>query len=156
MRYLIDLILWFILSIAILHILLVIFYRTGIVFTNREKDGTLKKKMPIKGFITMAVFFILIILFFILFDIYTFSNEPSVDIKTVLIMNFFLLLLFDIYDAIVVDLIILGKIKPKFLHLPKDVTLKSMKYHVKKQFTVGWILKLPIVVISTILYISII
>jgi hypothetical protein len=153
---LVSLLLWFILSILILHILLVIVYRTGIVFTNREKDGSLKKKMPLKGLVTMVVFFLLIVLFFILFDIFTFSNYTSVNFSMVLIMNFFLLVLFDIYDAVVVDLLILAKIKPKFLHLPSEVTMDSMKYHVKKQFTVGWILKIPILIISSILYISVI
>jgi heme/copper-type cytochrome/quinol oxidase subunit 2 len=82
-----SLLLWFIFSIIILHILLVVVFRTGIVFTSREKDGTLKKKMPMKGFFTMAVVFIFIVLFFILFDIFTFSNMQSIDIATVFMMN---------------------------------------------------------------------
>jgi hypothetical protein len=100
--------------------------------------------------------FIFIVLFFILFDIFTFSNMQSIDIATVFMMNFILLLLFDIYDALVVDLLLLGKIKPKFLHLSKEITMDSMKYHVKKQFTLGWILKIPILLVSTILYIFIV
>jgi len=57
-----------------------------------------------------------------------------------------------LYDSFFIDLYVLGIWRPKILNIPKELTIESMKYHVKKQFTIGWLIVIPIVIFSSLIY----
>lgn len=50
-----------------------------------------------------------------------------------------------------IDLLLIGKIRPSFLSIPKTTNLETMKVHVKKTFTIGFIFIVPIIVISALI-----
>jgi hypothetical protein len=144
---------WELIGACFLNVIVIVVYKTGIVHTAREKDGTLKRKIPFVGILTMLIMLLLLVTFVVLFDYSTFFTWPGIVFIDVLMTNFVFVLLLSLYDALVIDILVLGIWKPTFLPIPEDVTLESMKLHVKKQFTVGWIFLLPIILISSAIYI---
>lgn len=67
--------------------------------------------------------------------------------------NLILVLILVLYDSLFIDLFMLGVWKPRFLNIPEDVTLKSMKYHIKKTFILGWIIVVPLIMFGSAIYI---
>jgi len=143
--------LWFLAGVALLNSIVYLVYRTGLVYAARNRDGTLKQKQTWKGVLSMAGMFILIVLFLVSFDRVTFASK-SANFFTVFLANFILALMLILYDSFFIDLFVLGKWKPEFLRIPEEVILQSMRYHVKKQFTMGWIIVIPLVLICTLVY----
>ncbi len=152
MNIIINTAIWFLIGAFLLNIIVLAIFRTGFVYKSREKNGTLRKKMPFKGFLSLLIMLILILLFFLAFDYFTFRNAGQIKYIRVLSANLLLLLLLDFYDAFIIDILILTKWRPGFLKLNKEMTPNSMKFHVKKQFTAGWIMKLPLVFVSSSLF----
>jgi len=64
------------------------------------------------------------------------------------------MLLLVMFDSFVIDLLVLGTWKPAFLHVPKEVTLDSMKIHVKRTFQFGWVFIIPIVLLVSLAYLA--
>ena len=149
MNTIINTVIWFLIGTCLLNIMTLYVFRTGIVYKSRKKDGTLKKKMSIKGFLSFFIMLILILIFFLAFDYFVFRDMGQIKYIWVLSVNLVLLLLLDFYDAFVIDTLVLTKWKPGFLKLSDELTPASMRFHVKKQFTVGWSIKLPLILLSS-------
>jgi hypothetical protein len=143
---------WGVLGACLLNVIVVMVYRTGLVHTARKRDGTLKRKIPIAGLLTMLAMLLLIVAFVVLFDSSTFSPHRHPAFTEVLLVNFAFVLLLVLYDSLVIDILVLGLWKPAFLHIAEEVTLESMVFHVKKQFTVGWLFLVPIILISSLIF----
>jgi hypothetical protein len=147
-----NIIIWFLIGACFLNIITLYVFRTGLVYKSRKKDGTLKKKMSIKGFLSFLIMSILILIFFLAFDYFVFRDIGQIKYIWVLSVNLVLLLLLDLYDAYVIDFLVLTKWRPGFLKLNEELTPDSMRFHIKKQFTAGWIIKIPLILISSILF----
>jgi hypothetical protein len=148
----INLALWFLLGALLLNIVVFLVYKTSIVDTAREKDGTLKKKQGLKGLGALSGMLMLILLFMLGFDFTSFQRIESLHFSDILIANAILILLLVFYDSFFIDLFVLGRWKPRILDIPEELTMKSMKYHVKKQFTLGWLIVIPVILISSLLF----
>ena len=135
----------------LLTIILLIVFRTGIVYSNRKEDGTLKERMRLKGYVVMGLTLVLILIFFVFCDYLTF-RDISPGLMRIFVFNVLLVTSLSLYDGLVIDLWVLGKVRPSILHLSDAVTMDSMKYHVKKQFTVAWVIKIPLAVMSGLAY----
>jgi len=57
-----------------------------------------------------------------------------------------------LYDSFVIDLLVIGKWRPSFMHIPQDMTLDKLWVHVKRTFILGWILITPLTVGSTVIF----
>jgi hypothetical protein len=143
---------WGLIGASLLNVIVIVVYKTGIVHTARNKDGTLKRKIPYMGILTMLIMLLLVVTFIVLFDYSTFSSRQDSVYIEVAVTNFLFLLLLVLYDSLVIDIFVLGIWRPAFLNIPDAVSLESMKVHVKKQFTIGWIILVPIILISTLIY----
>jgi hypothetical protein len=143
---------WGVLGACLLNVIVVVVYRTGLVHTARKKDGTLKRKVPIAGLLIMLAMLLLTVAFIVLFDYSTFSPHQPSGVAEVLLVNFAFVLLLVLYDSLVIDILVLGLWRPAFLHLPAELTLESMVFHVKKQFTVGWLFIVPVVFVSALIF----
>ncbi len=152
MNIIINTTIWFLIGVFLLNIIVLAVFRTGIAYKSRKKDGTLKKKMSFTGFLSFLIMLILILIFFLAFDYFVFRNTEQIKYIWVLLMNFLLLLLLDFYDAFIIDILVLTKWRPGFLKLNKKLTPDSMKFHVKKQLTTGWLMKIPLILISSTLF----
>ncbi|MBN1409447.1 MAG: hypothetical protein JW969_01290 [Spirochaetales bacterium] len=149
MDIIINSLIFLITGLALFNLLIIFLFRSGVMYKSREKDGTLKKKMSINGLFVLITGLVVIIAFFLVYDYFTFRNR---DFLTVLLGNFFLFLFFDLYDAFFIDLFVLCKWRPSFLKIREELSFESMKKHLKSQFTLGWIFKIPIILISTLVY----
>ena len=147
-----NIILWFLIGAFLLNIIVYAVYKTGIVHSARQKDGTLRKVQTLKGFISMICMLLLVIIFVVLFDYITFDKTGNISFIDLTITNFFLILLLVLYDSFFIDIFVLGIWKPKVLNIPKELTIESMKYHVKKQFTMGWLIVIPVIFICSLVY----
>ena len=152
MNIILNIIIWFLIGACFLNIITLYVFRTGLVYKSRKKDGTLKKKMSIKGFLSFLIMLILILIFFLAFDYFVFRDIGQIKYIWVLSVNLVLLLLLDLYDAYVIDFLVLTKWRPGFLKLSEELTPDSMRFHIKKQFTAGWVIKIPLILISSILF----
>ncbi len=152
MNITLNIIIWFLIGACLLNIITIGVFRSGLVYKSRKKDGTLKKKMSFKGFLSFLIMLILVLLFFLVFDYFVFRNTEQIKYIWVLLINLLLLLLLDFYDAFIIDILVLTKWRPGFLKLNKKLTPDSMKFHVKKQFTTGWLMKIPLILISSTLF----
>ncbi|MEJ2306183.1 MAG: hypothetical protein P8Y62_02615 [candidate division WOR-3 bacterium] len=154
MSIIINTTIWFLIGAFLLNIVVLAVFRTGVVYKSRKQDGTLKKKIPFAGVLLFLIMLMLILTFFMAFDFFIFRNTDQIKYIWVLSMNLLLMLLLDFYDAFVIDILVLTKWRPGFLKLGKELTSDSMKLHVKKQLTVGWFIKLPLILISSTLFYS--
>ncbi|MBN2519233.1 MAG: hypothetical protein JXB17_01910 [Bacteroidales bacterium] len=148
----INTVLFFISGVLLLNLIVFLVYKTGIVHSARNRNGTLKKKFSLKGLMSMVIMLVLIIVFLTAFDYVSFSKFQKTSFYEILIANFILMLLLVFYDSFFIDLFVLGKWKPRFLKIPEEVTGESMMYHIKKQFTVGWLPVIIVVICGSIIY----
>jgi len=152
MNIIINTTIWFLIGAFLLNIVVLIVFRTGVVYKSRKKDGTLKKKIPFAGVLSFLIMLIIMLTFFIVFDFFIFRNTNQIKYIWVLLINLLLMLLLDFYDAFVIDILVLTKWRPGFLRLGKELTSGSMKFHVKQQLTAGWFIKFPLILLSSALF----
>ncbi len=144
-----EIFIFFLIGCLLLIILTIIVYKTGLVHKTRDSAGHLQKKQSIFGSLILLIVFLLIISFFLLFQIFSFNDKSTfLEIITGTSILMALLLLFD---SLFIDLLLIGKIRPKFLNIPTETTIKTMKIHVIKTFTIGWIFIIPIILISSLI-----
>lgn len=136
----------------LLIITVVVVYKTKVVYAAREKSGVLKRKIPAAGILSMLFFLSLLLAFLVGFDVVSFGKPGSYPIAEIILYNFILVTALSLFDAFVIDYLILGCWKPGFLQIPVEVTTDSMKIHIKKQLSIGWLIKIPLAVISAFLY----
>lgn len=124
---------------AILFSVLVFFlFRSRLVYTSRKEDGTLKENIPLTGFLTMGVFLITVVLFFILANYFGIVKQRyHPNFGTLLLINFFLYLLLFLFDTLIIDALVLGRWRPTFLDLPDAMGGESMKEHIRRSIPVG-------------------
>jgi len=146
---LINMLIFFFIGCFSLMLLTLIAYKTGLVHKTRDSAGHLKKKQSISGFIIMIIIFFLMTSFFNLFQILSFNNKSNY--LEIVLWSSILILLLILFDSLFIDLLLIGKIRPSFLHIPDETTIDTMRIHVKRTFTIGWIFVIPIVLISSLI-----
>jgi len=142
----INLLIFFIIGCVSLLLLTFIVYRTGMVHKTRDSSGQLKNKQSITGIIIIAAVAVLIMSFFVLFGMFSFKKHSGFPEKVLWIS--ILMSALVLFDSFFIDLLVIGTIKPSFLHIPIETNLKTMKEHVKKTFTFGLTIIVPIIIIS--------
>lgn len=145
-KEIVNIIIFFISGCSALCGLTITVYKTGIVHKTRDSSGHLNNKQSMIGFFILVVVFLLITIFFVLFGIFTFDNNSSYIKK--LILTLILMLLLVLFDSFFIDLFVIGKLRPLFLNIPQETTMETMKIHVKKTFSLGWMFIVPIILIS--------
>lgn len=120
-----------------------------------EMRGLTEKPKIISRLITLMILFAMI-LFFTVVDLWISSGEGR-SFVFLSVYNLLLVLLLSLFDALFIDYYLLVIWRPALLRLPEgQPTRNSMLRHIKKQFTGGWLFKVPIAllsaVFSTVLY----
>jgi hypothetical protein len=120
----------------ILYVLAV--FRTGAVFTERRKNGLLKKKPSFRGILNSALLLALITAFLF------FSNLVGVrkglvrpGFGPVFFFDFLLYCVLFAYDTLVIDYLVLSKWRPRFLKLPRAMNSSSMAKHMVYSLPAG-------------------
>jgi len=113
-------------------------FRTNLVYTARNKDGTIKKTIPISGILTSL--FLLFGITFLQIAINYFGKEMyqgTIPWWRAFFIDHFLFIILFIYDTFVIDYLVIIKWRPKFLRLPESMDLESMKTHIKASIRIG-------------------
>jgi len=147
--YIITLIIWFFIGANLLNIVVIIFSYTGLLYSKYDKEGRIKKKVPLKGFLSTIFGLVIIMILFVFYDYSLFKESEQINYFDILLANFILLFLLELYDALFIDIFVIGLWRPKFLKLKDYYSLGSMRTHVKKQFTIAWIMKIPLLLLSS-------
>lgn len=78
-----------------------------------------------------------------------FTADAPLPFVTLALLNLLLVTLLSTFDAIAIDWLILLVWRPAFLNLPPgQPTPAYMRTHIRKQFTLGWLFKLPIALLA--------
>lgn len=136
---------------AVLFSLFVVFlFRSGLVYTARDEQGLLKKKIPLAGYLTSGGFLVLIMLFLVgsnYFGLHLAGYQIS--IWGLYALNLALFLILFLFDTLVIDGLVIGQWRPGFLHLPDAMDAESMREHIKKSVPAGTLFGLIISLLCT-------
>ncbi len=149
MSHLITTLIWFIIGANLLNISVIIFSYTGILYSKYDKEGRIKKKVPLMGVLSTISGLVIIVVLLIFYNYFLFKELEQINYIAIFSANFILLFILDLYDALFIDILVIGLWRPKFLKLKDYYSLESMKTHVKNQFTIAWIIKIPLLLLSS-------
>jgi hypothetical protein len=148
--YLPYLLLWGLIGCALFSIIVIILFRTRLVYTARKPDGTLKDKIPLSGKLAMLI---LPISYFI-FQV--FSNNMglvqqgiTLTFGHLFLLNYGVYLILFLYDTFFIDGFVLATWRPTFLQLPDEMGKESMKKHILISIPIGLLIGAILTIIST-------
>jgi hypothetical protein len=109
--------------------IVVVFFLTGVIYAAVENPDPKTKKKGMIGslIILLGIIFIQSISTISSLDSYR-GNEDFIGI---FVLNYALYLLLFLYDTLIIDIVILVKWHPDFLHLPNEEVFTSVNYHLK-------------------------
>ena len=142
--------LWGALGIVLFSAFVVVAFRTGLVFTARKDDGTLKREIPLRGVFAMAIMPLTLIGLHLLSNYYgLFLKGISTGFWPLFLLNYGVYTIFFVYDTLVIDGIVLGIWRPKILRLPDVMGKESMRKHILVSLPVGIFLGAILTLTST-------
>lgn len=126
--------------------------RTGIVFTARKEDGTLKEHIPLSGYLNMLLFLAIIVGFQVVANTIGISRRGyAIGLLPLFLLNFGHYLILFLFDTVVIDGLVLGVWRPQFLRLPEAMGGASMREHILKSIPVGIVSGIILTALSTLL-----
>jgi hypothetical protein len=119
-------------------------YRKSYYYQKAQAEmlGIARKPGLLSRLVTVGIM-MSVILFFALVDLWI-SPDVSHSFVLIFALNLFLIMLLSIFDALFIDYFLLLVWRPAFWRLPEgQPTRDRMIHHIKIQFTVGWLFKVP-------------
>jgi hypothetical protein len=142
--------LWSAIGIVLFSGYVVLVFRAGLVYTAREEDGTLKKRIPLAGLANMALFLLLIVGFQAAANYFSLANRGfSFTFGKLFLLNYGHYLILIVYDTLVIDWLVLGRWRPRFLKMPDAMGSESMRKHILISIPVSALAGLTLVGVST-------
>ena len=125
-------------------------FRTGLVYTARTQDGTLKRKIPLTGLLLMLSLLCGFIGFQVLANYLSLNDQEfKLSFFDVMRLNYWHYCVLFAFDTIVIDILVIGVWRPSFLRIPAAMNRESMKRHVVRSIPVGLIVGIMLVALST-------
>lgn len=141
---------WSLVGAAVFSAFVLVAFRSGLVYTSRKEDGTLKEKVPLRGLITMAVFLMAIVGYLVLANYLGLVRENiTLGFGSLFLLNLTLYLILFLFDTVFIDGFVLAYWRPNFLHLSDQLGRESMREHILRSIPVGVIFGLLIAGLST-------
>lgn len=129
---------WSLIGAIIFSAFVIFVFRTGIVYTSRKEDGTLKEKIPLSGYLTSTSLLLAIVGYLVLANYLGLVQRGfMISFGMLFTLNLLLFLILFLYDTLVIDGFVLGYWRPDFLNLPEAMGLDSMKSHMLKSIPAG-------------------
>ena len=126
-------------------------FRTKLVYTARNQDGTLKERIPLSGYLNMLILLISIVGFQCLANYIGLARENIVlTFFSLFLLNFGHYLILFVFDSLVIDGLVLSVWRPKFLGIPDTMGRESMKTHVLASIPIGTIAGIVLTGMSTV------
>lgn len=142
---------WFFSACFVFSGMVIFVFRSGIVRESRDEKAVFRKKMSWKGLLPLIIFPLLVMAMLMVFDYSMYRNSTAGFLPLVL-WNLALVFALTLYDSFVIDLLVIGKLRPAFLGLPEKMDMQAMKVHVKKTFITGWVFIVPLSVLPAVFY----
>lgn len=132
------LLLWSLIGTAVFNLYVLFVFRSGQVYAARKPDGTLKDKVPTRGIATMLGFLALLIGFLVAANLIGLSGSKDLlGFGALFLLDLGLYWILFVYDTLVIDWLVLGKWRPKFLMIPDEMGRESMAQHMRKSLVMG-------------------
>ena len=142
--------LWSALGCTLFSVFVVVAFRSGLGYTARHQDGTLKQRIPLRGVLAMLIIPVAILLLQLAGNFLEIARSgvrlgfgPLYPLNFVHYLNLFL------YDTLVIDGLVLAKWRLAFLNLPVEMGRDSMGRHMLISIPVGAVLGAAITLITT-------
>ena len=144
------LLIWGLIGCVLFFILVVILFRTGLVYTARKPDGTLKEKIPLSGKAAMLILPVTYFIFQVLSNYIGLSRQGiRVNFGLLFLLNYAVYLILFLFDTFFIDGFVLAIWRPDFLELPDEMGKESMKKHILLSIPIGLVLGGALTFIST-------
>ena len=144
--------LWGWVGIILFTFFVVIAFRTGLVYSARKDDGTLKNRIPLNGVLAMTIVPLGLI------GLHLLSNYFGLVLRGIwlkfwllYLLNFGLYFIVFIYDTLVIDGFVLATWRPAWLKIPDAMGRESMRKHILISLPVSIFIGALLTLFSTIL-----
>ena len=144
------LVVWSLIGFAAFSFYVFVVFRSGMVYTSRKQDGTLKDRIPLSGILNMLLFLLIIVGFQALANFLGLaSSGVDIGFMALFVLNFGHYFILFLFDTIVIDGLVLGVWRPGFLRLSDDIGGESMKKHILISIPVGMAAGIVLTAISS-------
>lgn len=144
-----PLLLWFLGSILVFSLMVLLALRSGAAFRVRQEDGSLRQHRSGAARLLKLLVLALLVGLLLLFDYSTLVRAGVVpDFWLTLTLNFSLFFLIFLYDTVIIDYWVIGRWRPGFLRLPAALDSAAMRHHIRATLVRGPLLLLLLAVIS--------
>ena len=142
--------LWSAIGWALFSAYVVIVFRTGLVYTARKDDGTLKDEVPFSGQLNMLALLVAIVGLQVLAN-YVGIARPGYGMRllSLYLLNFVHYLILFVYDTVVIDGFVLAVWRPEFLQIPEAMGGESMMRHIVQSLPIGLVAGVALSAFST-------
>ena len=143
---------WGLVGCCLFNVYVILVFRTGIVYTARHKDGTLKKKASVSGIVNSLILLGCILGIQVASNYFGLaSRRAEVSFIGLYLLNYALYMLLLIYDTLVIDYLVIVKWRPKFLMIPEAMNAQSMRKHIIASIPVAPAIGLVLTALSTLI-----
>lgn len=132
---------WSITGCVLFSIYVIIAFHSGLVYTARKQDGTLKQRIPISGILASGSLLAGIIVFQIAANRFGLTKTQTDNLRFtgLYLLNFVHYVFLFIFDTLIIDGLVLSIWRPAFLNLPDSLSKESMSRHILFSIPVGLI-----------------
>jgi hypothetical protein len=130
--------LWSLIGATLFSLFVIFVFRSGVVYASRKDDGTLKEKIPLRGYMVIISFLLIIIGFLVLANTLSLARHSArLGIGPLFLLNLALYLILFVFDTLVIDGFVLSYWRPGFLRLADELGRESMREHINRSILVG-------------------
>lgn len=123
-------------------------YRKSYYYKKARAEAGAGETPDRKSLLVTLAIMLVMVLSLVGFDLWVLTDE-GIGFLRLLIINLGLVSALSLFDALVIDWLLLLVWRPTFLQLPAgQPTQEYMARHIRVQFTKGWIFKIPISVLG--------
>ena len=132
------LLIWGILGCLLFSIFVVIAFRSGLVYTARKEDGTLKERIPPRGVLAMAILPLGLIGLNLASDYFGLIQRGIfLGYGRLFLLNYSVYVLLFLFDTFVIDGFVIPVWRPAFLRIPAAMGKGSMQKHILISLPIG-------------------
>lgn len=141
---------WGLIGCLLFFVLVVVLFRTGIVYTARKADGTLKEEIPLRGKLAMLIVPISYFAFQVISNYFGLVRLGFfLKFWELFWLNYGVYLILFLFDTFFIDGFVLSIWRPAFLQLPDEMGAESMKKHILISIPIGLVIGAVLTLISS-------
>jgi hypothetical protein len=144
------LLIWGLIGCFLFGVLVVILFRTGIVYMARKADGTLREEISWSGRLSMLIVPESYFVFLLISNRFGLVQQSlRLNYWHLFLLNYGVYLVLFLFDTFFIDGFVLSIWRPAFLHLPDEMGAESMKKHLLVSVPVGLVIGAVLTLISS-------